>query len=266
MLMTRYIAIVGGKHSGKTTLIQQLVQVLTVRSFRVATIKEMPNITTVDTPSATHDTWKHGEAGAELIVALPQDETVLFIKRKLCLNEIAPFLQGADYVLLEGFEKEKLFPKIIAAKTADEAEDFSDGLAIAISGLLTESTSEIEKASKLQIPVFNGKKQAEKLANLIEQKAFTILPNLVDCAKCHPVSECGYSSCYEHAKAIVSGKSKARCCPLDLKEEFTLEINGTKLPLKDFPQAIIQNMLFGMVSSLHGAKEIKTLRIEINRP
>jgi molybdopterin-guanine dinucleotide biosynthesis protein B len=264
--MTRFVAVVGEKHSGKTTTVQQLIIVLKSRGFRVATIKEMPNIASIDTPAATHDTWKHGEAGAEIVVASPQNETALLIKRKLGLNEIAPFLQNIDYVILEGFEKEKTIPKIITGKTAKETALFLDGLAIAISGILTESTTETKKASKLQIPVYNAITQAEQLADLIEQKAFTILPNLSNCAKCHPLGECGYLSCYEHAKAIVSGKSKLRCCPLDLKEKCVIEVNGIRLPLKDFPQTIIQNILIGMASSLHGAEKIKTLKIKINQP
>lgn len=263
--MARFIAVVGEKHSGKTTLIQQLIRVLNSRGFRVATIKEMPNIATIDTPAETHDTWKHGEAGAEIVVASPINETVLFIKRKLSLNEIAHFFQNEDFVLLEGFEKETLFAKIITAKTAEEVELYSDGLAIAISGLLTESTTETKKASELNLPLLNANTQAEQLADIVEQKAFTILPNLLDCAKCHPVGECGYPTCYEHAKAIISGESKARCCPLDLKEKFLIEVNGVRIPLKDFPQDIVKNTLIGMISSLHGAKEIKTLKIEINR-
>ena len=264
--MTRFVAVVGGKHSGKTTLVQQLIRVLKSRGRRVATIKEMPNVASIDTPADSHDTWKHSEAGAEFVVALPQNETVVFIKRKLRLHEVAPLLQDADYAILEGFEKEKLFPKIIAAKTADEAASFSDGLAIAISGIIAESDTEIKKAFELQIPVLSSKTQAEKLSDIVEQKAFTILPDLVDCAKCHPVGECGYPTCYEHAKAIVSSKSKARCCPLDLKEKFIIEVNGNRLPLKDFPQTIIKNMLIGIASSLHGANDIKTLKIEINKP
>ncbi|MGD6932875.1 MAG: molybdopterin-guanine dinucleotide biosynthesis protein B [Candidatus Bathyarchaeia archaeon] len=262
--MARFVAVVGGKHSGKTTLIQHLIRVLKSRGFRVATIKEMPNTATVDTPSETHDTWKHGEAGAEIVVASPLNETTLFIKRRLSLNEMVPFFQNEDFVLLEGFEKEKLFAKIITAKTVDELAAYLDGLAVAISGILTESAVETKNASKLQLPVLNANTQAEQLADIVEQKAFTILPNLVDCAKCHPVGECGYVTCYEHAKAIVSGKSKALRCPLDLKETFLLEVNGVRIPLKDFPQTIVQNILIGMTSSLHGAEEIKTLRIEIN--
>jgi len=263
--MTRYIAVVGGKHSGKTTIVQQLIRVLKSRGNKVATIKEMPNIQSIDTPADNHDTWKHSAAGAEFVVALPQNEAVVFIQRKLTLHEIVPFIQEADYAILEGFEKEKLFPKIIAAKSADEALLFSDGLAIAISGIIADSEIETTKAFRLQIPVLSSKTQAEALVDIVEQKAFTILPNLTDCAKCHPVSECGFSSCYEYAKAIVSGSSKAKCCPLDLKENFIIEINGVKVPLKDFPQSIIKNILFGMLTSLHGAKEIKTLKIELNQ-
>ncbi len=264
--MARFVAVVGGKHSGKTTTVQQLIMVLKGRGYRVATIKEMPNRESIDVPADSHDTWKHGEAGADIVVASPQNETVMFIKRKLGLNEIAPFLQDADYVVLEGFREAKILPKIIAAKTADEAVSFSDGLTIAISGILAESVTETKRVSELQTPVFSSKTQAEALADVVEQKAFTILPNLVDCAKCHPVGECGYPTCYEYAKAMVSGKSKIRCCPLDLKENFIIEVNGNKLPLKDFPQTIIQNMLLGLTSSLHGAKNIKTLKIEINQP
>ena len=262
--MTRFIAIVGAKQSGKTKIIQQLVPALKSRGYRVATIKEMSRIQTIDTPEAAKDTWKHSEAGAEIVVASPQSETVLFLKKKLSLNEIVPFLQDLDYVILEGFEKEKVSPKIIAARTAEEAASFSDGLAIAISGIIAESVVETNKVSELKIPVFNGNTQLEKLADLIEQKAFAILPNLVGCTKCHPVGECGYSSCYEHAKAIVSGESKARCCPLGSKDNVTIEVNGVKLPLKNFPQMIIQNVLIGMFSSLHGAEEVRTLKIEMH--
>ena len=84
----------------------------------------MPNAQTIDTPASTHDTWKHTQAGADIVVASPKNETVLFINKKLGLNEIAPYLEGMDFVVLEGFEKEKALPKIIAAKTAEEAAVF----------------------------------------------------------------------------------------------------------------------------------------------
>jgi molybdopterin-guanine dinucleotide biosynthesis protein B len=261
--MPKFVAIVGGKKSGKTVVIQQLVPVLKSKGYHVATIKEMKSIKTIDIPEASKDTWKHSEAGAEIVVTLPLDETVLFLRKKLSLNEIVPFLNEMDYIILEGFDKEKVFPKIIAAKTAEEAASFSDGLAIAISGIIAEIKEEKQKATTLRIPLYSIKTQTEELANVVEEKAFEMLPNLVNCAKCHPVGECGYPTCYDNAKAIVSGKSKARRCPLSQKEKFIIEVNGVKVPLKNFPQMIVQNMLLGMLSALHGTGDIRTVKIEM---
>jgi molybdopterin-guanine dinucleotide biosynthesis adapter protein len=263
--MPRYIAVVGGKHSGKTTLTQQLIRTLKNRGYHVATIKEMPNAQTIDTPASTHDTWKHTQAGADIVVASPKNETVLFINKKLCLNEIAPYLEGLDFVVLEGFEKEKTLPKIIAAKTVEEAASFSDELAIAISGIIANSKEETLKASEFKIPVYNNTTQSEALADLVEQKAFTLLPNLQGCANCHPTGPCGYINCYEFAKAIVAQKTVERCCPLDKKEELLVEVNGVRVPLKDFPERFIEAALIGMFGSLHGCEDIKTLKVELHK-
>jgi molybdopterin-guanine dinucleotide biosynthesis protein len=82
-----------------------------------------------------------------------------------------PFLKGLDYVVLEGFETEKTLPKIIAAKTADEAKGYFDNSAFAISGIIMESETETEKASDLKIPLFKSLTQAKELADLVEKKA-----------------------------------------------------------------------------------------------
>jgi molybdopterin-guanine dinucleotide biosynthesis protein B len=163
------IAVVGGKHSGKTTIIESLIRQLKSRGYRVGIVKEMVQIPTLDTPAKETD--RYSEAGAEVVVAVPRNETVVFFRKRLNLTEIVPYLQGLDYVLLEGFESEKTLPKIIAAKTAKEAASFSDGLAIAISGLITESEQEAAQASELQVPLLNSIRQAGKLADIVEQSS-----------------------------------------------------------------------------------------------
>jgi molybdopterin-guanine dinucleotide biosynthesis protein B len=253
--MPKFIAIVGGKHSGKTTIIQNLISELKNRGYRVGTIKEMVRIPTLDTPAT--ETNRYRDAGAELVVAIPRTETVIFIKKPLHLNETLPFLSGLDIVLLEGFETEKTFPKIIAAKNFEEVLTYSDGLAIAISGLIMDSKEELEKASALQIPIFNGLTDAKKLADAVELKAFAKLPDLPHCG------ECGYASCYEMAKAIVKGDAAAKNCFLQSKGELRLEVNGCRIPLKEFPENIIKRMLEGMVSSLDGVQDIRELKIEL---
>ncbi|MEM3640520.1 MAG: molybdopterin-guanine dinucleotide biosynthesis protein B [Candidatus Bathyarchaeia archaeon] len=255
--MTRLVSVVGGKHSGKTTVIRYLISELKLRGYKVGSVKEMPNIQWVD--FSGKDTWEHGKAGAEIVVATPLNETVFFVKRKLFLNEIMPFLSGFDYVILEGFEHEKTVARIVAAKDAEEAEKFSDDLNIAVSGLIAESEKEIKKASNLKVPIFNCKFASAKIADLVEQKAFPLLPGMPHC------SECGYRSCYEFAKAIVAGTEARRNCPLLMREDVVLEVNGKMIPLKLFPRTIIANIVRGIVSSLKGIKEVREVKIIVRK-
>lgn len=252
--MTRFVAVVGAKQSGKTVLVNQIVSVLRNRGYSVATIKDSSCTQTVD-PLA--------ESGAELVAVLTKNETKLFLKKRLSFKELIPFLGDMDYVVLEGFEDEKVFAKIVVAHTKEEFDSFSDGLALAACGKLAQSFSEIVQEG-LKIPVFDATADSDKIVDVVEQKAFMMLPNLVGCSTCHSVGECGYVDCYKFAKAMVTGKSEATGCPLNFKENVVVEINGLNLPLKNFPQSIIQNSLLGMFSSLHGVEKIQTLNIKIN--
>jgi molybdopterin-guanine dinucleotide biosynthesis protein B len=165
----KVVAVIGGKHSGKTTIIEHLIIELKHRGYSVGTIKEMVRIPTLDTPATETDRYR--KAGAEIVVAVPRDEIVVFIKKRLSIKEIIPYLGVLDYALLEGFESEKEVPKIIAAKTAHEATDYFDNSAIAISGLITESETETKMVANLKIPILNSAAKTKELADLVEQKA-----------------------------------------------------------------------------------------------
>ncbi len=170
--MPKLVAVVGGKHSGKTTVIEHLIGELKRRGHRVGAVKEMVRIPTLDVPATETDRYR--SAGAEVIVAVPRDETVVFIKKRLSVKEILPHLNELDYVILEGFESEKTMPKIIAAKTADEAKSYLDGSAIAISGLILGSQPETKKAEVFGFPVLESLTRTKELADLVEQKAMVL--------------------------------------------------------------------------------------------
>jgi molybdopterin-guanine dinucleotide biosynthesis protein B len=255
--MPKFVAVVGGKHSGKTTIIEHLILTLKKRGYKVATIKEMPNTESIDDPLPNHDTWKHTEAGADIVVAKPKNQTVFFVNRQMNLNEIAAQLPGIDYVLLEGFEKEKTLVKVIAAKTIQEAADYFDGLAIAVSGFIAESEEEAAKTAYLKIPIFKSIAQENELADVVEKQAFSLLPNLPYCG------ECGFESCFELAKSKVIEDTPAKSCSLLLKNTVFLEVNGSTVPLKEFPKEIITNMVIGMVSSLDAISKIDNLVLRI---
>jgi len=253
--MVRVVAIVGGKRSGKTTIIQHLARELKGRGYSVGSAKELPNISWVDTPEK--ETWEHGEAGAEIVAGAAINGTVLFIKRKLSLDELVTFFMGLDYLILEGFRNEGVMANVVAAKDAAEAREFCDELTIAISGIIAEFGEEVEKASTLGIPIFNCRMEADRLADIVEQKTLPLFPNLKRCG------ECGYGSCRELAKAIISGKTNLKECPLLRGRDVILEVDGRVVPLKSFPSLFIKRTLTGMVSSLGGVGKPREIKIVV---
>ena len=150
-------------------MIEHLIAELKSRGYRVGTIKEMVRIPTLDTPATETD--RYSSAGAEIVVAVPRDETVVFVKKRLGLTKILPFVKDLDYVVLEGFESEKGLARVIAAKTVSEAEQYMDKAVIAVSGLLTQSKEESKKAMCLNVPVVNVLVDASVLADLVEENA-----------------------------------------------------------------------------------------------
>jgi molybdopterin synthase catalytic subunit len=70
----KIISVVGYKKSGKTTLVERLVKALT-KCGSVGTIKHMHEHT-INKPDT--DTWKHAHAGADVVVAVTQNELVKF--------------------------------------------------------------------------------------------------------------------------------------------------------------------------------------------
>ena len=110
--MPPVVSIVGKSESGKTTVLERLVQELESRGWQVATIKHAPHGTTFDEPGK--DSWRHSEAGSGATVVSSPDNIVLFkpVSRDSPLEEIVRLL-GEDYdiILTEGF-KEGSAPKI----------------------------------------------------------------------------------------------------------------------------------------------------------
>lgn len=166
--LPKLVAVVGAKHSGKTTIIEHLIAEIKSRGYTIGIIKEMVRIPSIDTPAKETD--RYAKAGAETIVAVPQKETVFFIKKKLTLKEIMLHLKGIDFVILEGFEIEASIPKIVAAKTSEEAHSYP-AKTIAVSGIITDSETETKLALDLKIPLLSSFSEIKQLVDIVEHKA-----------------------------------------------------------------------------------------------
>jgi molybdopterin-guanine dinucleotide biosynthesis protein B len=106
------VSIVGKSKSGKTTLIEKLIQELKSRGYRVATVKHTHQELTFDEPGK--DSWRHTQAGSEATVISSLGKTILIkpTSGDTSPEEMARLL-GEDYdiILTEGFRQGN-YPKI----------------------------------------------------------------------------------------------------------------------------------------------------------
>ena len=107
------VAVIGKKHSGKTTLLVRLAAELGRRGHRVMSIKHGTHTFNID-PSTT-DTYRHYHEGSVERVAMAAPDKFALVMRwaaELGPEEIAErYMSDADVVLCEGFKRSAL-PKI----------------------------------------------------------------------------------------------------------------------------------------------------------
>jgi len=212
------IAVVGSKKSGKTTAIEPLVQGLTKRGYKVATVKHVsePDFT-IDTKGK--DTWRHAKAGAKTVISVAPNEIATIRKAdttKYGLEKIIKDCEDdAEIIILEGFTKltgqNPKVPKIVAVKSTKEVLDASKRF----KPILTFVGPIPSEAAKLKIPYIDVLKEQERLIDLVDKKV----------------------------AAPVERKRKH-------KEELKIQINEHVLPLNPFVQKFIRNTILGMISTL----------------
>ncbi len=106
------VSIVGKSGSGKTNLIERLIQEFKRRGYRIATVKHSPKEIDIDKPGK--DSWRFTQAGSEVVVAVSPDKLLFTrsLEHEPKLEEILRLI-GCDFdlVLIEGFRSGKA-PKI----------------------------------------------------------------------------------------------------------------------------------------------------------
>lgn len=165
------VAVIGKKHSGKTTLTVRLCAELHRRGFRVMTIKHGTHTFNID-PSTT-DTYRHyHEGNAERVAMSAPDKFALIVRwsDELGPEEIAArHMSDADVVVCEGFKRSRL-PKIEVFREAahqaplyDPADESShDYVAIVTDAMLPD----------VRVPVVRLDDPAwlDTLADLVERR------------------------------------------------------------------------------------------------
>lgn len=114
-------AISGYKNSGKTTMIENLIPILTGYGYKVATIKHDAHDFEPDVPGT--DTYRHRKAGAlgTAIFSGRRWRIERDAKEKISVKELIKAFPDADVILLEGF-KNSGYPKYVCSCPEENAD------------------------------------------------------------------------------------------------------------------------------------------------
>jgi molybdopterin-guanine dinucleotide biosynthesis protein B len=117
--MLPIVAIVGRTNSGKTTLIERLIPVLSAKGYRIATVKHHHH-GDFEADQPGKDSWRHARAGAVASALASGRRLALFqqLEEEMSLERIAPlFLPSPHLILAEGY-RNSLYPKIEVIRRA----------------------------------------------------------------------------------------------------------------------------------------------------
>ena len=235
LFRSRVVGIIGYKKSGKTTLVLKLAKELISQGYRVAAIKHAP-----ESIDKTHtDSDKYKEYLSQVAV-INSKESILFLKNKKSIDDILNYIE-ADIVLIEGFKKEKTFPKIVCLRKESEKKELFDGLE-----LCTASLPPVNDLKNLFGYSILDDEDIRDMVKIVIEKAFK-LPNL-NCGAC------GFSDCYELAREIVKGNNTIKNCN-SLHSEVIITANGKEIPMNPFTSKMVKNTIYGLLSPLKGFKE-----------
>jgi molybdopterin-guanine dinucleotide biosynthesis protein B len=158
------IGIVGWKNSGKTTLVERLVAMLSARGLKVATVKHAHHALRM--PDGTTDGERHARAGAVETVVLAPDAWERSGKRQAgpapSLDDVATRLGHVDLVLVEGFKRAAI-PKIEVWRRASQTKE---ALAPSDTNVVAVAADHVVDAGGL--PLFDLD-DAEGIAGFIEE-------------------------------------------------------------------------------------------------
>ena len=108
----RVYGVIGGKNSGKTSLMERLVAEITGRGFSVSTVKHVHHAVDLDLPGK--DTYRHRIAGAREVVLASADRFALMVEHRGPepeLTTVLARLAPVDLVLVEGYKRDA-HPKV----------------------------------------------------------------------------------------------------------------------------------------------------------
>ena len=136
--------VIGWKDSGKTTLVERLIEEFTIRGYTVSAIKHAHHAFDIDHKS--RDSFKFRSAGARRTAIVSRNRWAMIHELRNedepCLDEIIEHIGACDLILIEGYKWAKL-DKIEVRNPANQkpelAQDDPHVKAVAFQGEMQET-------------------------------------------------------------------------------------------------------------------------------
>ncbi|MBQ2635470.1 MAG: molybdopterin-guanine dinucleotide biosynthesis protein B [Methanobrevibacter sp.] len=284
-------SIVGKKNTGKTSLTVKVIEELTKRGYNVASIKHSHH--SIEMDKANTDTWKHKQAGANLVVGV--GSTTFFNARKEHdLNRILYLLKHFDefdFVIIEGY-KSYNYPKIITSpevrdeytikevnsftideKGVSELADLIEERGHDIVDTLFANNCGFNNGEVIASEIRNGNLTVDELDNVhcyisIDEKVVGLNRFVSDYLKQNILGVISTLNLDDYSvrdvKKIELIIPDSHSKPNKLDKESVILINNRNLIINQFTNDIITNSINAMVKSLKTEDNIKNIDIEIS--
>lgn len=223
--MMRVVSIVGIRKSGKTSTVTALCEAIRRRGLRVGTCKTV-FCPTFSIDKAGTNTFRHRQAGAELVCSRAKHETAFLYPDALPLREVLRRFEGFDWVLLEGDYLADV-PRIVAAHTDADALPRTNDRTVCYAGRISQRDD-----IPLSLPRFNPLEGADELLDFLTARIAPVNPEDIPDTPLPPVPgvtddgfcQCG---CHHHQKKESAGVS--------------VMVDGRALTLADEQRALIRS-------------------------
>ena len=226
-------SIVGKKNTGKTSLTVKVIEELTRRGYNVASIKHSHHSIEMDKENT--DTWKHKQAGANLVVGVGST-TFFNVRKEHDLNRILYLIKhfdAFDFVIIEGY-KSYNYPKIITSPNVRDEYTIAE---------VDSFTIDAEGVSEL--------------ADLIEQRGHDIVDTLF-------ANNCGYNDGEAIAAEIREGNLTVE--NLDSVHSY-MSIDDKVVGLNRFVSDYLKQNILGVISTLnlddYGVEDVRKIELII---
>lgn len=240
----KVFSVAGLHHTGKTTTVVELIKILRKRGYSVVSIKDIHSEKfTMETEGS--NSWKHWEASNEVVIARGLTETYQIWHERLTLTQMLSHLQ-ADYVVVEGMKTSPL-PRILCAKNQDQLDELVNPTIFAVSGIYADDHTEYKN-----LPVISSRDNAEKLADLVEEKVFDVLPD----ANPECCSHCG-RTCFGMVGAILAGEAERKECKTDHSQKIFLKVDGKEINIVPYVQDSYRESIKALIRNLKGCEHGK---------